>query len=156
MESPEIATAKKPTRNPLGSTGPKLCQILVIKSPAGHGKEPMLRRQRLRLVTCVINLPRELKPMRKSLEEPLESQNTSQSKNALWGGSQLTACVLTGLRAEMMPGSGLSILHPRTPSLQQLRGLFERTLRSGSFINCVPWNQSWTPPKIFREQNSGP
>lgn len=98
---------------------PNTCHQVTV----GHGKEPMLRWWWLRLVTCVINLPRGPRPMRKSLVEPLECQNTNYSKIALWEGIQLTAYVLAGLGAETVSGISLSVLLPKTPQLLwQLKG----------------------------------
>ena len=85
----------------------------------------MLGWRQLRLVTCVINLPREPVPMRKSLKEPPDGQNTNKSKNASWDSSPLTACVLAGLRADIRPGRVLSLL-PQSP-----------------LVPMAPWEALW-------------
>jgi hypothetical protein len=98
VESPEIATAQKLTWSPCGSTRPRRCQILDNKLPVGHGKEPVLAAV---VQTCDLCYypPQRTWPWRKLLREPLENQNVcSSSKTTLWDSSQLTACVLAGLK----------------------------------------------------------
>jgi hypothetical protein len=84
--------------DPCGSTRPRCCQILVNKSPAGHGKEPVLMAAAQTCDLCYYPRQRTW-PWRKPLREPLENQNIcSSSKTTLWDSSQLTACALAGLK----------------------------------------------------------